>query len=172
MDCVLPEITQQGVRDRDEGCSVLEGVFINNKRAHLATGSLYGYIINDSTGIDFLENYRVPREKPVVGVVCVLLWAIRGVCRWIIRTLITRCDVSRWKDGKCISNSHIYIHTHVVGISCKLPLLYYNFTLFAVSFEGRSGNSFGSYSTTVRIFPAIGWWTRKEGWFMRSAVFN
>lgn len=70
---MLPEITQQGVRDRDEGCSVLEGVFINNKRAHLATGSLYGYIINDSTGIDFLENYRVPREKPVVGVVCVLL---------------------------------------------------------------------------------------------------
>lgn len=73
---MLPEITQQGVRDRGEGCSVLEGVFINNKRAHLATGSLYGFsiaIINDSTGIDFLENYRVPRERPVVGVVRVLL---------------------------------------------------------------------------------------------------
>ena len=40
-----------GARDRAGGSGVLEGVFINNERAHLATGSLYAYsigIINDT----------------------------------------------------------------------------------------------------------------------------
>lgn len=91
-------------RDGAEGRSVLEGVFINNKRAHLATGSLYVYligVINDSTGIDFLENYRVPLERPVARVLCVALRAARGVCPWIIRAILDcamQCIVMKnWK---------------------------------------------------------------------------